>query len=81
MRYSSLFDHIMQLLNSVFRLVIDESRADYSVINTNIKVKRTEIPKSTKSIRKIVYEIPRLEIRLYIDMHIEMLNYGGLDYL
>lgn len=55
-RYSSIFDRIMQLLNSVFHLGLDESKVDYSVIITNIKIKRTIIPKAIKNIRKIVYE-------------------------
>lgn len=55
-RINSLYDRVLQLINSVFHLCVDVHEVTHSVIVSNLKVRRTKIPQLLKRIRRTVKE-------------------------
>jgi hypothetical protein len=65
-RYHSLSDRLLQVINSVFHLTVDEDAVNYSVIMTNLKVARTSVPAKYRLFRK---HIGRLNLERNIIVH------------
>ncbi|MHB1167001.1 MAG: Cthe_2314 family HEPN domain-containing protein [Carboxydocellales bacterium] len=53
-RYHSILDRLLQLINSVFHLCIEEKMVNYQNIMTNIRVSRTDISGSYKKVRNLI---------------------------
>ncbi len=53
-RLQSIYDRTLQLTNNVFHLCIEESNISHSLIISNLKVSRTDIPKLLKSLRRSI---------------------------
>jgi len=59
-RYQSVLDRLLQLINSVFHLTVDENNVNNNVIMSNLKVKKSAIPSKfspiKNQIRKFCYD-------------------------
>ena len=53
-RFYSLNDRILQLINSVFHLCISEDQVNFKVILNNYKVSRTKVPSKCTPIKKFI---------------------------
>ncbi len=52
-RYQSILDRLLQLINSTFHLCISEVEVTHAVVMSNYKVSRTNIPQTFKPIKKL----------------------------
>ena len=51
-RFQSVSDRLLQVINSVFHLTIDEANVSNNIVMTNLKVARTSIPSKFSPIKK-----------------------------
>jgi Cthe_2314-like HEPN len=53
-RLQSVYDRLLQLTNSVFHLCIAEGLINHSIIVSNLKVERTQVPKLLRAVRRTI---------------------------
>jgi hypothetical protein len=71
-RFHSLSDRLLQVINSVFHLTIDECEVDASIIMTNLRVARTNVPSKYRSFKSIINKLnPYRNIILHRHSYLE----------
>lgn len=59
-RLLSIYDRILQLINSVFHLCIDKSLVSHEIIVKNLKVSRTKVPNVLSPLKKFLSKYKEL---------------------
>lgn len=56
-RFQSVQDRLLQLINSVFHLCVDENEVNNTVIMSNLKVMRTDVPTKFKRVKRLLRNV------------------------
>lgn len=56
-RFQSVSDRILQVINSVFHLTIEKSNINSNIVMSNLKVTRTNVPSKFKPIKKYLKKL------------------------